>query len=397
MILELFIGRLKSNDPDLRANAATSLGQIKDIRAVEPLIAAMDDFPYVTDSIIKALIKINAPAVEPLIAALRDENLNIRANAAFVLGEIKDMRAIAPLIASLEDESMEYCSGNALTQIGAPAVEPLIAALKDENNIVRANAASVLGRINDTRAIEPLIAVMKDEDPFVRIYVVSALGQIKDAHAISAVISALKDEDAWVVKEAEEILNQIKDVYAIEPLIEALKDEDENVRGWAYIALSQIGAPAVEPLIAALNDENINVRASAALLLGQIKDTRSVEPLLAAVKDESLDVRRAALYSLLGIEDARADEPIIAALKNEDLKFIAESYEFFIRKGVIDSEAVLIKVLEEYGSEKMAEDFLNCGNSLLVDAGTKWAQTHGYTITQVPGSGGPGWGSSSRP
>jgi HEAT repeat protein len=45
-------------------------------------------------------------AVEPLIAALKDEDVNVRWPAARALGEIKDPRAVEPLIAALKDEEL---------------------------------------------------------------------------------------------------------------------------------------------------------------------------------------------------------------------------------------------------------------------------------------------------
>jgi len=44
--------------------------------------------------------------VEPLIAALKDEDVNVRWPAARALGEIKDPRAVEPLIAALKDEEL---------------------------------------------------------------------------------------------------------------------------------------------------------------------------------------------------------------------------------------------------------------------------------------------------
>ena len=41
----------------------------------------------------------------------------------------------------------------------------------------------------------------------------------------------------------------------------------------------------------------------------------------------------------------------------------------------------------------MAEAFLNCGNSLLEEAGREWADINGYYITTGPGGGSPRWGS----
>jgi len=54
----------------------------------------------------------------------------------------------------------------------------------------------------------------------------------------------------------------------------------------------------------------------------------------------------------------------------------------------------LIKALDEYGTEAMATDFLNCGNSLLDAAAKAWAETNQYTIQTLPhGSDSPTWGS----
>ncbi|NIO20797.1 MAG: hypothetical protein GTN76_08680 [Candidatus Aenigmarchaeota archaeon] len=58
------------------------------------------------------------------------------------------------------------------------AVEPLIAALKDENSFVRFSVVEALGLIKDPRTVEPLIAALKDEHSFVRFRAAWALGEI---------------------------------------------------------------------------------------------------------------------------------------------------------------------------------------------------------------------------
>jgi HEAT repeat protein len=55
----------------------------------------------------------------------------------------------------------------------------LIQALKDNDSIVRADAAGALGKIKDTRAVEPLIQVLKDSDFIVRMGAATALWRIK--------------------------------------------------------------------------------------------------------------------------------------------------------------------------------------------------------------------------
>jgi hypothetical protein len=143
----------------------------------------------------------------------------------------------------------------------------------------------------------------------------------------------------------------------------------------------------------ALKNEDTSLRKGAADALGRIKDARAVEPLITALKDVDLDVREAAA-SALGQIGTPADEPLLAALKNNDLEVIFGAHHFFISRGEKDSEAVLIEVLNKFGTQDMAEDFLNCGNTLLANAGREWAKVRGYSIKPGPGEVGSIWGNS---
>jgi HEAT repeat protein len=80
------------------------------------------------------------------------------------LGQIKDARAAEPLIAALKDKSsiVRRDAAIALGQIkDACAVESLIAVMKDKDAIVRANAATALGEIGKP-AVEALIVNILD-------------------------------------------------------------------------------------------------------------------------------------------------------------------------------------------------------------------------------------------
>ena len=66
-------------------------------------------------------------------------------------------------------------------------VPELIAALEDENGNVRRLAASALGKIGDPRAVEPLLTLLASESkPQVRQYAIKALGKIGDPKARAA-------------------------------------------------------------------------------------------------------------------------------------------------------------------------------------------------------------------
>jgi len=232
-------------------------------------------------------VKLGKIAVEPLIKALKDENEGVRYGAAEALVKIGKI-AVEPLINALKDESLLVREGAAIAlgKIGdSRAVEPLINALKDENGYVREKAAQALGKIGDSRAVEPLINALKDESLLVREGAAIALGKIGDSRAVEPLINALRDE-SWIVrKEAAEVLGKIGDSRAVEPLIKALRDEDEGVRERAAEALGKLGKIAVEPLIKALKNESKWVRWGAAEALGNIGDSRAVEPLISTLQD----------------------------------------------------------------------------------------------------------------
>jgi hypothetical protein len=105
------LGLLHSGCPDLRKQAATALGQLRDPRAIEPLRKLLnDDERSVREAAAQALGELGDPqAVEPLIRVLQKDRsdkivlFHDRRRAAESLGNLGDPRAIAPLTQALRD------------------------------------------------------------------------------------------------------------------------------------------------------------------------------------------------------------------------------------------------------------------------------------------------------
>jgi HEAT repeat protein len=207
-------------------------------------------------------------AVEPLIAALNDPDFGVQASAATALGEIKDPRAVQPLVDALKHSKDEKAVCDALGNLGPIALEPLITALKDKN--LSYAAESGLAKIGPP-AVEPLMAAFNDKGYDVRFYAIRALGEIKDPRAVDLLIAALKYKDKEpfgydyeIREEAARALGEIKDPRADQPLIAALKDSDDRVVKAAGDALGKIGDPqAVDYLMTALRTHNTDVIAAA--------------------------------------------------------------------------------------------------------------------------------------
>jgi hypothetical protein len=106
--------------------------------------------------------------VEGLTKALEYKKDNdVREKVAAAIREIRDERAVRPLIRVLEGEDAAV-RAEAAVALGKlrdeKAVRPLIRVLKDEDEDVREKAIVALGEIRDERAIEPIIHALKDKD-----------------------------------------------------------------------------------------------------------------------------------------------------------------------------------------------------------------------------------------
>ncbi|MBP1928832.1 HEAT repeat protein [Methanolinea mesophila] len=121
--------------------------------------------------------------------------------------------AVRYLIRALRDPefiSIRWRSAMALGNLGDhTAVEPLIAALGDENDHVREEAADALGRIGDPRAVSSLITALKDPQRGVRLRALSALVRIGDA-AKPALENAMGSVEEAFARLAREALDDIQ-------------------------------------------------------------------------------------------------------------------------------------------------------------------------------------------
>lgn len=222
------------------------------------------------------------------------------------------------LVGALDDSDACWDAVNALGKVGAPAVEPLIEALKDRGRdpTARRLAGAALGSVG-APATEALTEALTDSDETVRRWAADAFIKIEDPRAVEPLIQALKDESFAVRTAAAKALTPLRDPRAVAPLIEALRNDREN-SVQVEAALANMGPPAVEPLCAALQDKNVQVQRGAAFALGGIRDARAVEPLIAMLHErDHWDVRATAANALGKLGDVRAVEPLNQALQDE--------------------------------------------------------------------------------
>jgi vesicle coat complex subunit len=152
---------------------------------------------------------LQAADVDKLVQQLKDGDLIARLHTIKALGDTKDARTVESLIANLKDDECGCTAANALAKIGKPSVEPLITALKSESSIARRNAAMALGKIKDASSVKSLIIKLKDENPIVRRNAAMALGKINDTVAVEPLMTTLKDENPVVRRNAALALKEM--------------------------------------------------------------------------------------------------------------------------------------------------------------------------------------------
>jgi HEAT repeat protein len=120
-------------------------------------------------------------------------------------------------------KKIRVAAGNTLVKIGAPAVEPLTVALKNPGWDIRFNAARALGEIRDPRAVEPLMDALRDSHRSVRLVTAKALGNLRDPKSMDPLCHALNDHTRMVRNYAAWALGEIGDERAKASLQKAFK------------------------------------------------------------------------------------------------------------------------------------------------------------------------------
>lgn len=213
--------------------AVGALGRICHSKAVDPLISLLgDDDLY--GGVNESLCNIGPPAVENLIAVLESDDIDVRKRAIWCLGNIKDRRVVEPLLAALNDKSISKFAAEALSRMRNPyATEPLLDALliekkkkirkiiafaldgtgwrpdKSKAGAIYWIAKNLCDRCVEIGepAVEILIPVLKDRDMSMRISAASALEKIGDPRAIKPLIQAMEGKNEFVQKAAAKALD----------------------------------------------------------------------------------------------------------------------------------------------------------------------------------------------
>lgn len=357
--IEDLISRLKDPDPLVQCQAIEQLGQLKDKRAVEPLIALLSaDSTRIPNTAARPNAPVDPAAekistakqacaggnqhsaptastppstLKQLIAEIRTtRNFFEKQKAIEALGATRDKRAVEPLLALLKEKDFGQTHSKvieALGEIGDPKVVPtLLKYLPTESDSSRLSAAhrdsfttkaaaGALAKIGDPRAAEPLYKAILS-DPFLKHDGVELLVTLGGYESVKYLNRLTKAEDTFLERDAQKALDNLGDNHGLDPLIALLKDTDPKVRGLAAAALTEIGDTAIEfsvqEALAGLNEQdrkNIETR------MAENQLTQSTAEYASSMQ---ASVKITAIEALGQIADVKAVRPLLATLRDSD-------------------------------------------------------------------------------
>ncbi len=324
---------LAAQTPTTVPNAKPSLRRDRTQKVLYPKIIEFEDERMVTPElldlltlnhggvkrrVILALGRIGYPTgIAALVGTLNsDPNAEIRALAAFALGEIESHFAVTALLERLQPE-------------------------KEPSDEVRARAIEALGKIAANRlSAEALTNYgVKGIATTLVAYLPSTAEPPNEAQKLMASMTLTA-------------LLRIRQPATVEPIMAQLRSPDGDLRWQAANALARIRegiAPAVPSLLSLLDDKNTLARAQAARALGVAKDKSAVAPLLKLLNDADENVVINAINALAAIGDERAADPLLA-LGNR----LLDGYRTFNRakEGVPTQQNQLLLIASALGNLK---------------------------------------------
>jgi HEAT repeat protein/beta-lactamase regulating signal transducer with metallopeptidase domain len=231
-----------------------------------------------------AITKIGPSAVPVLIAAVKEENRNVRRFAIETLSNFgSDARSAMPaLLQAMKSDDVETrrraIDALRIDPTSKDIVAALVGALRDQDEEARFRAVQAIQNVGEQAksAAPALIAVLREKNDPLRIAALrslKAIGAKKECAA--AAVPFLGDKDQSIRQNVYGILQSLgaDAKEAVPAASRLLRGKDQNMRQEAYNFLDSLGAnakEAVPELIAVLKDPDDLLQIRAVITLGTI-------------------------------------------------------------------------------------------------------------------------------
>ena len=254
----------------------------------------------------------------------------------------------------------------ALSRIGRPAAEELIALIKDETSGRRLAAVDALGQLKSVgpEGVDILIGLLEDRGPELNNRASYALQKLTDEPTlIPKLIAASEQSPLTTRSRAIGVLGLFPGEAVDNALRKALTDSDRQIHLWVLFALGRHPRPQLSrDLFPLLKSPSQEIRATAATRLADHAG-ESVKTLLLGATSGSPEVRAACLQAMFRVPDGATSllVPVVMNALQDDspevrksaLHFVGSRAGWFKRRAVPDAIVANIQHADE-GVQKAA-------------------------------------------
>ena len=331
---------LKRTEPEVRAQAATSLGRLKDARGLEPLAGAIRGTSDSKERSLFTSEAIRIIAVQPLeqvVKIAKSPDTTIRELAVKSLAEFArerpNPRVVSVLRGYVADKTpaIRQAAVYALARVKDKGVLADLVAMKaDGDPIIRAQVAHAMSKAEHPEAEKILVMYLDDFEQPVKLNAIMAVRERKMTGAFDKVKQLVASRSLEIRLEVVKTIVALAtkgDPELFQTYQELLYDANAEIRLMAVTSLADyVGDPRTAPAVGgAVTDENLQVKLKALAVLGKSSDSNAVEQVIRGLFDSSKEARQvkmAALDALESIGLPRAVKAIQEFVLNESDKVV---------------------------------------------------------------------------
>jgi len=238
-----------------------------------------DPNPEVRLRAVRALGRMNIPETPPfVIALLRDSIEEIRAEAAFALGQMRDEDGMIAMSIGLTKESSGHVRATMIEALGKIRNQVSVATVRnymnDPDPEIRGSVALALANLRGHNRTEDLIILSRDTIENVRWKAAYAMWRSADSSAIGRLKWCLKDSSSLVRQFAARALGSLGKDSEIQNLTDRLRLETSDlVKIYLIRSIAQIGnRKTLKALLNILeSDDPSHVKAEAMMAIGELR------------------------------------------------------------------------------------------------------------------------------
>jgi HEAT repeat protein len=283
------------------------------------------------------LKNIGRPALELLIAGIKDDWIGQQ--CVNILSKIDDPQVFPLLIETLNDPRLDICREAiaGLARLNDPAaLEPLSGLLTNQK--LKYEAISAIAYIKDPHSLEILELQYFVPDGNVRLHIVRALKNVENNDVIPIFLRALKDDWSLVREESARVLGNYNDPRIAPQLIDAIDDQYFSVAEQAIRSLGKINDTTAKETLVRLMNEGGPLANEASFALAEMKIPSAIKHLVKLLRDPQERIRQDAVNAILKMNDRNVVDPLLLVYNDEnyDLIKITEIFEIMSDPRVFD-------------------------------------------------------------